>query len=112
MSPPADSHPADRSLRAGIIWNLAAFGIIGASGVALNILIATIYPAWVLGAFNQVLAYYIVGGQIATFAIHYSVLYNVSIAADDPRRGGEAAFTGVLLAALTSLLLCAVLWLG
>jgi O-antigen/teichoic acid export membrane protein len=112
MNSPADGPPVDRSLRTGIVWNLAAFGMIGISGVAMNILIATIYPAWVLGAFNQVLAYYIVGGQVATFAIHYSVLYNVSIAAGDARRSGEAALAGVLLAALISLVVCTVLWFG
>jgi O-antigen/teichoic acid export membrane protein len=111
MTSPPGGFQADRVLKAGVIWNLGAFALIGISGIAMNILVATLYPAWVLGAFNQVLAYYIVGGQIATFAIHYSVLYNVSIAASDPRRSGEAALTGLLLAALTSLALCAALWL-
>jgi O-antigen/teichoic acid export membrane protein len=112
MSAPASGPSADPSLRTGIVWNLAAFAVVGVCGVAMNILIATIYPTWVLGAFNQVLAYYIVGGQIATFAIHYSVLYNVSIAAGDARRSGEAALTGVVLAALISLALCTALWVG
>jgi O-antigen/teichoic acid export membrane protein len=107
-----NNRQVDSTLKTGVVWNVAAFGMIGISGVAMNILIATLYPAWVLGAFNQVLAYYIVGGQIATFAIHYSVLYNVSVAASDPRRSGEAASTGLLLGTLMSLAVCAALWLG
>ena len=58
--------------------NLAGVALLGITGIALNSVIAQVYGAAVLGIFNQVYAIYILGSQIATFGIQFSVLKYVA----------------------------------
>jgi O-antigen/teichoic acid export membrane protein len=58
--------------------NLAGVALLGITGVALNAGMAQIYGAQVLGIFNQVYAIYIVGSQLATFGMQFSVLKYVA----------------------------------
>jgi O-antigen/teichoic acid export membrane protein len=97
------------SLQQGLRWNLGAFAIIGASGLAMNILIARSYAPWVLGAFNQVLAIYIVAAQLATFGVQNSVLYRVSTLVSRAQ-AREAASTGLVLAAGLASTVALLLW--
>ncbi len=69
--------PKNRFQR-GISWNALTFGIMGISGIALNILIITKYGTEILGAFNQVYAVYILMSQFAVFGIYASVLKHIS----------------------------------
>ena len=85
-----------------VAWNLASFGVLAVSGVALNVLIGRFYGADALGAFNQVLALYIFVSQFAVFGIHYSVAkYVAEFAADGPR------CDAIVSAALAATALCA-----
>jgi len=61
-----------------VSWNALTFGVMGISGIALNILIITRYGTEILGAFNQVFAIYIFISQLAVFGIYASVLKHTS----------------------------------
>lgn len=112
-SPPGlSSSPDHDHLKQGVIWNFASFAVIGLAGVLMNVLVANFYAPSVLGAFNQVLAIYIIAAQVAAFGVHYSVLYHTSVLAEDPRQAGEATRSGLLAAAAISGLVCSGLWLG
>ena len=57
-----------------LILNLLSFGVIGGSGIFLNIIIVNYYNISILGLFNQFLALYFIFSQLTTFGIHQSVL--------------------------------------
>lgn len=66
-----------------VLWNFASFVILGASGIVLNIFIARFFGADALGIFNIVFAIYIFASQLAVFGIHFSVLKQISIHAEN-----------------------------
>ncbi len=72
-------------LQQDVVWNLASLGVVGVSGVALNVLIAVLYtdPA-VLGVFNQVYAVYIFFSQLAAGGVHLSTLRYVARRSGNP----------------------------
>jgi O-antigen/teichoic acid export membrane protein len=78
------SAAGEARFRRDVIWNFAAFVIMGVSGVLMNMLIARMWNAATLGVINQVLTIHILVGQIAAFGIHLSVLKYVSQHAHDP----------------------------
>ncbi len=47
--------------------------ILGISGLIINILIASNFDASLLGVFNKLFAIYILGGQIGTMGLQYSI---------------------------------------
>ena len=61
-----------------LIWNYFSLIILGISGIGLNFLISFYYDPSTLGAFNQVLATYIVFSMFGSGGINYSVLRAVS----------------------------------
>lgn len=77
MNATASSSQQGRLAR-GITWNLASLGVIGASGVIMNFLIARLYGPSALGVFSQVLSIYLVASQLASCGFHFSVLKHVS----------------------------------
>src|SRR5256885_13809009 len=82
--------------------NFASVGLLGITGIALNSIIAQVYGAAVLGIFNQVYAIYILGSQLATFGIQFSVLkYTAEFEHD------EDAVARSMAAALSSVAICA-----
>jgi O-antigen/teichoic acid export membrane protein len=54
--------------------NLLSFACFGISGLLINSMIAKFYGAAALGIFNQVFAIYILGSQLATVGVQFSVL--------------------------------------
>ncbi len=63
--------------------NLFSLGLLATTGIALNSLIVRFYGPDVLGVFNQVYAIYILGSQIATFGIQFSILKYVAEFSED-----------------------------
>lgn len=57
-----------------VLWNILTFGVMGVSGIAVNLLIAGFYGTETLGVFNQVYAVYIFFSQLAVFGLYASVL--------------------------------------
>jgi O-antigen/teichoic acid export membrane protein len=94
--------------REGVLWNWASLAILGASGIALNVVVARWYDAGTLGVFNQVLATYVVFSMLASGGLPSSLLR--ALAADREQGAAIVAgalFPAALVAAVVSLLLYA-----
>lgn len=57
-----------------LIYNFISIGVLGISGLFLNLLIPIFYDAEGLGLFNLIMALFIVASQFSTFGLHYSTL--------------------------------------
>lgn len=88
-------------LSGDLLWTMGSFAILAASGIIINIAIASLRDATALGVFNLAFAVLIVTSQIATFGLHYSVLRHTALHRDDEKERGELFAT----AALASLVL-------
>jgi len=86
-----------RKFERDVLWGMAALGVLGVSGIVMNLLIARWAGPGALGVFNQVYAAYIVLSQVAVGGVQFSVLRHVSEARDDPARCA-AMTTGAVLA--------------
>ena len=84
--------------------NLASVGLLGVAGIVLNSVIAKVYGAAALGIFNQVYAIYILGSQLTTFGIQFSVLKYVAEFHDD-----EDSVAQSVAAAVAAVAACAAL---
>ncbi len=61
-----------------MIWSVFAFGVLGVSGIFLNILIGRFYGPSELGIFTQVFAVWVLISQFSAFGVHISVLTRLS----------------------------------
>ena len=61
-----------------LVWNITSLGILGISGIVINVFIARYYGSNFLGVFNQVFAVYILLSQFAIGGIHFSTLKHIS----------------------------------
>ena len=93
-----------KTLKTDLICNYASFAVMAASGLVMNFVVAKFYSAEVLGVFNQVLAFYIMGSQFAVGGVHYSTLQAVAKCQDDRRRRSEILINALLLALVFGLL--------
>jgi len=78
-------------------WNVLTFGVMGASGILLNLLIVGFYGTETLGIFNQVYAVYIFFSQLAVFGLYASVLRHVSEHAENRDRCNEILTSALFL---------------
>jgi O-antigen/teichoic acid export membrane protein len=69
-----------------LAFGYASLAMLAASGVALNVLIGRVYGPPTLGAFNQVLAAFVVFSMLASGGIGHSVLRATAEHASDPER--------------------------
>jgi O-antigen/teichoic acid export membrane protein len=99
-----------RRLSRDILYNLGSLGFLAIVGLILNIVIGRVYGAGILGIFSIVFAVYIFASQFGTAGIHYSVLRSVSLA-NDSEQARAAAYSGLLMVALTSTLATVAAWL-
>lgn len=93
--------------RQDVLWNFASLAVLGISGIALNVVIGSVYDEAVLGVFNQALAAYIFFSQIAVGGINLSALRAIAEHAHD-RAKVSSIIAGSLaptfaLAAITTL---------
>lgn len=75
-----------KKLAKDILWNMVAFGVSGVLGIAVNIIIATYGDEKILGVYNQMMAFYIVIGQIASWGLQHSCVYFMANAKDDKEK--------------------------
>lgn len=61
-------------LRRDIVWNLASVAVLAVCGIAINTLIGRYFGADWLGAFNQILAVYVITSQLSVGGFGYSTL--------------------------------------
>ena len=90
-----------------VLWSIGSLGVMGASGILLNIFIGTFREEDALGVFNQVYAVYIFLSQIAVGGVHSSVLMQVSHRQDDKAECARLTVSALILAAGLSLCVCA-----
>lgn len=81
-------------VRSDVVWNLASFVVMGAAGIALNVLVASLYDSSALGVFNQVYTIYILLSQVAVAGIHLSALKHSAV----QRQEADSILVGALVA--------------
>jgi O-antigen/teichoic acid export membrane protein len=94
------------------ITNMISLAALALSGLLINALIVKFYGVPVLGVFNQVLAIYILGSQIATCGVQFSVLTAIAQHADDCLRCREILGSALILCAGASLIVATTLALS
>lgn len=97
-------------LQQDVLWNVGSFGIMGVSGIALNILIGLFYDAATLGVFNQVFAAYILFSQFGVAGVHLSTLKYVAEFSSDRKKVGAAIIAALGLAVALSLIASICFW--
>jgi O-antigen/teichoic acid export membrane protein len=83
-----------------VSWNIASLGVLGISGILLNIIIARFYGAETLGVFNQVFALYIFFSQLAAFGIYFSVLKYVAEFSEDQSKCNAIITSAIVITTL------------
>lgn len=90
----------DASFSSGILWNLFSIGILASAGIFLNITLATLGNATILGIFNQSFAFFVVISQLAVGGLQFSVLQQVSYKRDSLGDVAQAVLSALILVGL------------
>ncbi len=88
--------------------NIGALVLLAASGLFINSVIVKVYGPAGLGVFNTVLAIYILGSQLATLGVQFSVLNAV---AGERSHGAAILSSALLVVAATAPATCLLLYL-
>ena len=110
--------PVSKKFTIDLSWNVISFGVMGVSGILLNVLIAKFYNVATLGVFNQLYALYILLSQLSVFGIHFSMLKNISHYNDDTKNISIIFSSGIYIVCFTALIVILVsyctskLWLN
>jgi O-antigen/teichoic acid export membrane protein len=99
-----NSLPISNKFGRDVSWNFLSFGVLGVSGIFLNIIVGRFYGAGTLGVFNQVFALYILFSQFAVFGIHFSVLKHISEFSH-----GQSKCNAIITSAIVITSICAAL---
>lgn len=100
------------SFQAGVAWNVASLVVLGLSGIAINVLIATWRGADDLGVFNQAYAIYIFASQVAVGGVQFSVLHYVSHHPDEREECARITSSGLVIAVVLAMVVAAVVMLS
>ncbi len=93
-----------------VLWNVFSLGILGVSGIALNVAILAWRDSEALGIFNQVFACYIIVSQLAVGGLQFSTLKHCSHAQDDLPQCATITTSALVLVAAVSLVICLLLF--
>ena len=88
-----------RSFLLDWLANLGSLGLLALSGILINSIIAKYYGATALGIFNQVVAVYILGSQLATMGTQFSVLRYMAAFSGRPEEHGTILCSALVVAA-------------
>lgn len=91
------------SFRSGTLWNMGAFGVLAATGIAINVFIGAQAGPAALGVFNQTYAVFVLASQFTVLGLHQSALTRTS-QDDDPVVRRTLAVAALGLALLTGAL--------
>jgi O-antigen/teichoic acid export membrane protein len=100
-------HDSQR-FRRDLIWNIAAMGVLGVSGMLLNIIIGRYYGPEVLGVFHQVLVVYYILSQLAVGGFVYSSLHFTAEHVGKHREIGNIVAAALILTAALAAIVCSV----
>ena len=93
------------------LWNIASYGVMAVSGIAINVIIWIVYSPDVLGVFNQVFAVYVIASQFAVAGIHLSVVKYVAQYAAQVEIYRAINTAAILLSTVIAGLSAILLWL-
>src|ERR1035437_3200163 len=93
-----------------VMWNVASLAVLAVCGIIMNIIIAWYYTPDVLGAFNQVYAFYMVFSQFAVVGIHLSVLKYVAQYSTKPGIYRSLFTVALFLSSGFAIVACIVFW--
>ncbi len=102
----------DRKFRVDVLWNIASLGVLGVSGIVLNVLIAGTVGAEALGVFNQVFAVYIFLSQLSVGGVHLSVMKHVSHHPRDRDTCAAITVSALVLCTFLATLFALLTWLA
>lgn len=92
------------SARSGdVLWNLISLGVLGVSGILVNVVVGLGYGTATLGQFSLLLASYLVFSQVAAMGVHLSALKHVAEALDQPETLGVIIRSGAAVVATSAL---------
>lgn len=94
-----------------LVLNLAAFVIMGVSGIGMNVIIGQAYGPTALGVFNQLFAVHILLSQLAVVGIHFSVLRHIPEHAENPRTGGAIVASALIATAPPAFIVSVAAWM-
>jgi len=94
-----------------VMWNVASLAVLAVCGIIMNIIIAWYYTPDILGAFNQVYAFYMVFSQFAVAGIHLSVLKYVAQYSTKPGTYRSLFTVALFLSSGFAIVACIVFWL-
>ena len=91
-------------------WNIGSLGVVGVIGILINIIIVRFYDTEALGIFNQCMAIYLVGAQIAVGGFHLSVLKYSSEKSVVKSTISAILLSGLICTCVTSIIVCGVVY--
>jgi O-antigen/teichoic acid export membrane protein len=89
-----------------VLWNLGSLGVLGASGVLINSIIAYHQSPASLGVFSQAFAFYMVLSQLAVGGMQFSIVKYLSHA-DDPGLRSTVVSSALVAITVTAILVAA-----
>ncbi|MCH8331419.1 MAG: oligosaccharide flippase family protein, partial [Bacteroidetes bacterium] len=101
----------DTKFSKDIGWNVASFGVVGVSGILINIFILWTFNSAALGVFNQLYAIYILTSQLAAGGFHQSVQSFIPRVKKQLPEPNALLSTGLILGGLQSLLIIGIAFL-
>jgi len=91
--------------------NFASLGFLAVSGILINSLITKYHGAAALGVFNQVFAVHILGAQLATVGVQFSVLRYVAAEGHERARFATIVYAAVAVCSVAATAVVALTWL-
>ena len=91
-----------KKTKGDILWNYFSLLILGITGIILNFLIGNFYDEEILGAFNQVISFYIVFAVLGSGGINYSILQAIASNKDNQNIIKDIIYGGLILTLILS----------
>lgn len=85
-----------RKIAADTVWSYAAFAVMAAGGLAINVVVGAVYGATGLGVFGQVMAIFVIAGHASAAGLHNAAFRTIALT--------PAAAGGILTSALAAAL--------
>lgn len=95
-----------------ILFNLLSYTVVALSGVAINVMIWSLYGTEVLGRFNLLFTFLIIGAQLGVGGVQFSVLRHNSAFRKRPRILGQVMTSALGVVTLFSFGVVASAWCG
>jgi O-antigen/teichoic acid export membrane protein len=67
-------------IAADTVWSYAAFAVMAAGGLAINIVIGAVFGAAGLGVFGQVMAIFVIAGHVSAAGLHNATFRSIALA--------------------------------